>query len=233
MNQAQPFPIIAYQNNPIFAYINALLTVQVIPGVPQATYAVTSGTLPPGITLNSTTGTLSGTPSMLVENQVVEITGTFNDSTTYTVPATFNVLNIPVPAQQSNQDSQAGLVALQEFRTYLFINEVNSLIANANALGKTWIFATVPEVVSFNTLQNYFQGLNYSIFPVNWRANRFQINTPVGEFYSSGEFYKGGPWGNPYYQLPRPGYPFLSDGLNRIKISWNPYPIGRYAPYYF
>jgi hypothetical protein len=235
MNFAQPFPIIAWSLSPVFAYIGMPISITTIPGVSAVNFAVTAGSLPPGLSLDSETGTISGTPSLLMTNNVVSITGTFVDSTTYTVQLPFSILSIPVEAPASNAASQDGFLELAEYRTNIFINEVNELIAQAVQQGKFEIFASVPEICNFNVITNYFEGLNYSIQPVNWRANRYQISNPwLGSFQQYGE-YSPPYYGNPYYSLiPRPGYPFLSpNGLNRVRISWNPFPIGRYAPYYY
>jgi hypothetical protein len=233
-NQPQVFNILAYQGNPAYFQIGQQVSLQPIPGTAQATYSIVSGTLPPGLSLASETGYVTGIPTMLANNVVVGIQANFTNDTSYICNLTLNIINIPVPAQESNQDSQQGLVALSEYRTSIFIQDVNNMILNANNLGETWVFADVPWVVNFQTITNYFQGLNYSVSLVNWRANRYQINTPwLGTFFNSGEFYQGGPWGNPYYQLPRPGYAINSPNANRIRISWNATPAPRYAPYYY
>lgn len=232
---AQPFPIIAYSSSPVLTYIGVPVTITTAPGVSAASFAVTAGTLPLGLSLDPVSGTISGTPSLLMTNNVVSITGTFVDSTTYTVQLPFSILNIPVEAPASNAASQDGALALMQYHTNIFVNDVNAMIANATQLGKFQIFVDVPLIADFNAILNYFSGLNYSLQLVNWRASRYQISSPwLGEFYGSGMYGTYAPpyFGNPYYAL-RPGYPAVSPNNRRIVVSWNPIPIGRYAPYYY
>jgi hypothetical protein len=77
-------------------------TLQVVGGVPPITWAVSSGTLPAGLTLNSSTGTISGTP-------------TFSGSSTFTVSAGYtpaSVVSVPPPVitQQQLTINVAGLL---------------------------------------------------------------------------------------------------------------------------
>jgi hypothetical protein len=231
--QPQSFPFLAYQGNPAYFQIGQTINLLPVPGTAQATYAITMGTLPVGLSLNASTGAITGVPTTLIADNITQITATFLNDSTYICNLTITITNIPLPAMESNQNSQQGLVGLSNYQTSLFIHDTNYMISNAYQLGHAWVDVQVPPLANMNTVRNYFQSLNYSFSLINFRANRFQINTPIGEFYSSGEFYKGGPFGNPFYQLPRPGYAYASPQNNRVRISWNPYPAGQFAPYYF
>ncbi len=78
-------------------------TVTGFTGTPTYGYAVTSGTLPPGLTLSSTTGIISGTPTTANANQViVTITVTAGSETASTnivlpavLPPSLSIMHVP------------------------------------------------------------------------------------------------------------------------------------------
>lgn len=234
ISQNQPFPVLIYSPNPSFYQIGQTVYIAPYPGTNAASYAVTSGTLPAGLTLNPTSGLITGTPTTLGSNIVTQITATFQDETTYISNLTISIIDIPIQAQPQNQASVQNLTALAQYHFNIFINDTNTQILNAVNLGQTWVDVNLPSIINYNEVLNYFQSLNYSVQIVNWRSFRFQVNTPQGEFYNSGEYpYGSYMWGYPFFQTPAPGYPFLPKNSNRIRITWNPFPISQYAPYYF
>ena len=59
-----------------------------------ASYAISSGTLPAGLSLNATTGVISGTPTAAVSSSVVAVTATNGGGTSASADLTFNIAAI-------------------------------------------------------------------------------------------------------------------------------------------
>ena len=77
-------------------------TLQAVGGVPPVTWAVSSGTLPAGLTLNASTGTISGTPT-------ASGSSTFTVSASY-IPASVGSPPPPVTTQQQLTIAVAGVL---------------------------------------------------------------------------------------------------------------------------
>jgi hypothetical protein len=213
MFNAPPFPTIVYQPNPAFFQIGQAALVSPIPGTSASAYAIASGTLPAGLSLNAVTGVISGTPSMLSPASTVTIAGTMPNSSIFDVKVTITITNIPLTAISSNQSSATGLNSVMNFYETNFISQCNEMILNNNSLGKFSIDADVPPQASMKTLRAYFTSLNYNFWPIYWRANNANNDyyNPFGDFSN--------PEGYPY-SLPRVGYAVKSARSNRVRISW-------------
>jgi hypothetical protein len=59
-------------------------------------YAITSGTLPAGLSLNTTTGAITGTPTVAASS-TINVTATNAGGTSTAATITFNITNLPVP----------------------------------------------------------------------------------------------------------------------------------------
>ena len=70
----------------------------------SVTYAVTSGTLPAGLTLNTSTGVISGTPTA-ASSDTITITGTGATSGSATTSITFSISGATVPSSSGGGDS--------------------------------------------------------------------------------------------------------------------------------
>lgn len=69
----------------------ALTSYQIIATGNPTSYAISSGTLPVGLTLNASTGIISGTPTEAVEGRVVAVTATSSSGTSEPANLTFNI----------------------------------------------------------------------------------------------------------------------------------------------
>ena len=207
-----PFDIVRYYPNPSFLNVGVPATIMPGPGSQATNYSITDGTLPVGLSLNTTTGSVTGTPTALSAATAVSITCLNADATTYVVNLIISVIDIPQQALIANQGSAQDSVIIRNYYETIFINDANILIANAQSLGQFEIFMDLPWQASFNSLQKYFQSLNYTFFPEYWR------NNTAGNFALSFGAYDS-PAGFPYY--PRVGYPVISNRSNRVRISWS------------
>ncbi len=86
-------------------------------------YAVSPGTLPPGLTLNTTTGVISGTPTT-IGTYVVPTTASNSSGASTSVNLTFTISNPPVPVVTAS--SQAGVVGTAFSYTVVATNSPTS-----------------------------------------------------------------------------------------------------------
>lgn len=213
-----PFDATFFYPNPSFLNVGVPATIIPGPGAQALSYTITAGTLPAGLSLNATTGYVTGTPTTLSEATTVSITCLNVDTTTYVVNLIISVIAIPEKALLANQGSAQEAVSIAQYWENIFINDANTLIANAQSQGKFEIFMDLPWMASFHTLQTYYESLGYTFWPVYWR------NNTIGEYglsfgaYASPAGYQG------YPLITRPGYPVESPNSRKVKISWASYP---------
>ena len=217
--QFYPFDATFFYPNPSFLNVGVPATIKPSPGAQAVSYTISAGTLPSGLSLNATTGYVTGTPAALSAATTVSITCLNHDATTYIVNLIISVIEIPEKALLANQGSAQDAVSLRNYWENIFILDATTLIANAQAQGKFEITMDVPWMASFHTLQTYFESLNYTFWPVYWRQNtNGEYGLSFG-LYSSPAGYQGYPLTN-----VRAGYPVESHGSNKVKISWSSYP---------
>jgi hypothetical protein len=109
---------------------------------PLPTYAVTSGTLPAGLTLNTSTGVISGTPTA-TNSASVTITATNTATTPQTATATVT-FSITAPTQQSEPDRKVTICHRTHSETNPYVRitvDYNSVNRPSGHQGHDEIFA--------------------------------------------------------------------------------------------
>jgi hypothetical protein len=211
-----PFDAVFYIPNPSVFQVGQTVSILPGPGSQGVNYAITSGTLPAGLSLNATTGAITGTPTMLYPSATTVITCTNQDSTVFSVSVNITITNIPVLALASNQASSMDLVAFQAYRENLFMIETNNMILNQNQLGRYELVVNLPWEVSFNNMQTYYNSLGYTFFPVYFHQNVSGVFGLSFGAYAS-------PVGYPLIGT-NAGYPEIAPANRQVRISWSSYP---------
>ncbi len=132
-------------------------TVTGFTGTPTYGYAVTSGTLPPGLTLSSTTGIISGTPTTANANQViVTITvtaGSETASTNIVLPAVLPPsLSIMPAGGQGNSltfMSERYLAILEEIGSGQVVAEVRLSSASLTPVTVEYVTEDLPMTIRY------------------------------------------------------------------------------------
>ena len=227
-SQIYPFTVLTYSPASSFFQIGQSVSFGPNPQTTSNTYAITSGTLPAGLSLNPSTGMITGTPTTLTPTSTILITSTLPDTTTRQCSIEISIIDIPQIAPASNQASATDLTSLMHRAESKFISEVNQMILNNNQLGVFQVFAELPLYASVKTLMDYYQNLGYVFTFVNWRnINSFAFAMPTGDFSPASSYW---PWTgyfpyNDFYFSPRSGYAVEPENLPRVMISWFATPV--------
>jgi len=223
---AYPFPTLTYTPNPSFFQMGQATVISPVPGTGGSNFAIASGSLPAGLTLNPTTGVISGTPTALVVSNVV-ISDTLPDTTVLTCSLIITITDIPTVAPVSNTTSATDLVALMNFYEKNFVAATTQMIANNQQLGMYWVDVDLPLRANPKTMRAYFEALGYQFYAVNWRdyQTNYDYFWGTGDFFNRGYYGQG--WGllNPGYGRNKPGYPCAPVNKPRIRISWFGNPV--------
>ena len=155
----------------------------VLGGTAPYKFTLTSGTLPSGVTLNSSTGLISGLPAAFTANQAIAIVVSVSDSTSQTASKTFINLvrsstassfaiitpSIPTPASGVNYGASIGLtggtapfsfaIVSGSLPAGLSINASSGLISGTVALaaqGASFLFTVrVTDALGLQSSQSY------------------------------------------------------------------------------
>jgi len=236
-NPIYPFTVLRYTLNPSIWQVGQAVSVGPSPGAAQATYAITSGTLPAGLSLSSSTGIISGTPTTVTPASTILITATLTDASTKQCSVIITISDIPVIAPAANQTSATDLTALMNQAAINFITDATAMIVNNNQLGLFQAFFDLLDYAPINALRTYFQNLGYTFNIVTQENWQYQYNSPyLGEFYYIGyPYYQNGPL-NPFGPVPALNYPYSGPQQTpvrpRVLITWQSTPVCPQWPYY-
>jgi len=240
-----PFPtsplsstqILAFYPNPIFGRPGVPLTIKVSPIFGGNSFTVTAGALPSGLTLNPTTGEISGTVTSVTPNTLVTIQGT-NGTGTWPCVLSITITDVPDSASTANQNSATGLTSLVQRAEMNFLSASEYLINQANAQGRFNIYMTLPEYVSFNFVYAYFSKLNFIVKDLSPSQNSFGFQSEFAGYpdfpspypYNLDANYPGCSNFSDFTQFPAMVRPKIA---RRVLISFAPYS-GYYSfPYGF
>lgn len=215
-----PFSIITYRFNPAFFQIGQTVNLLPSPGFSAVSYAL-SGTLPAGISFNTSTGAFTGTPTTLTAASTLVVTATLADSTITSCNVIITITDVPVTAVVANNDSAASLTNLKLLAEQRFLSDVEVMINNQNALGNFFAYFELPQYVSFNFAYFYLTKLNFIVQNLSPSQNNFEFVSEFGQFPSfPGEVTPG--FEN-YNDFTQPHPLVISKPVRRIRVSWTPY----------
>lgn len=223
-----PFSILKYTpNNPLFGQIGQTLSVSPQVGFSAVSYAVTAGSLPAGITLNSTTGVISGTSSILVPATKITITATLADSSQTSTDVWISIINIPDTAKNSNQNTTNSKSANQLLLEQNFLADVALVIQNNQKLGLYHGYFNVPQNASMRDLRNYLVSLSYNFTVLYPSQNDYLFVSQFGGLPDSPQF--------PDFTQPYPVTGNCGQDHRKILLTWseNSCPFWLYPYYYY
>ena len=221
-----PFTVVKYYNNPSIWQPNQQVTTQPVPGTSAVSYSITTGTLPLGLSINATTGVISGSVAVDTPQTTVVVGGLQADASTHYCTVIITIESIPVTAPAANQASATGLTDLQATAAQNFINAVNQLVSNNNQLGMFYAWFDVLPHLPIMSLRAYLTSLGYTFTVRAGNGSEYPNSlesfniTPFGSFYPVLDY--SPPFGTPQNFPPPP----------RILITWRSTPVYPQYPYY-
>ena len=228
-----PFSILSYYgSNPSFWQIGQNLLVSPTPGFSAASYSL-GGTLPAGITFNTTTGVFSGIPTNLTPATTLTVTATLANSTTTVCTVIMSIVDIPETARLVNQASATSHTALTNRFESLFLTSAEQLINNANSMGKFSVVMELRDYVSFNFVYNYFTNLNFTVVNLYPSNNYQEFSVYYGGYGESfpNACFPSTNFPGCFDDFTQP-YPVVAARLpRRVRITWTPYAGYQPFPY--
>lgn len=176
-----PFSILRLTPNPAFYQPLQPVSIGPVVGFSAVNYVVTAGTLPAGLTLNATTGQVTGTSSSLVPATMVTITATLANSTTTSTNLWISFIDEPNTAFNTNQNTGNSRSANALLLDQNFIADVASQIISQSELGLYYTFANLHPGANAKTLMNFFTSLNYTFSFVYPSQNGLNFISAFGQ----------------------------------------------------
>ena len=164
-------------------------------GVAPYTFAITNGSLPPGLSLNANTGVISGTPTSDL-NTPYPCTITLTDSLGLTASNTYSIgvgvaiatTTLPSPEAGTSYNEAISLVAGTSPVTYTVTS--GALPSGLTLNSSTGAITGTPTTVNFRSLVSFNTSLNYPTDSVIEDAN----GDLFGTSQSGGTFFAGAVW---------------------------------------
>lgn len=230
-----PFTTLRYSLNPSIWQPGQAVTIKPTPDSPGISYAITSGSLPPGLTIDSLTGVISGTAGPVIPKTTVVVGATQSDSSVHYCTVILTIEDIPITAPLVNQASSTSLTNLQATAAQNFINNANQIISNNDQIGlfQAW-FDMLPHL-PVASLRRYFESLGYTFWLTQGSYNGYSISLEPFTLPGFGPFYGGYPFNLINYNTDYAfwyGSPQNFGPPPRILIKWNSTPVYPTWPYY-
>ena len=230
-----PFSSLKYNQNPSFWQPGQTVTITPFPGTSGISFAITSGTLPSGLSINSTTGVISGTAGSVIPPTSVIVGATQTDASIQYCTVIIAIEDIPALAPTANQASATGLTDLQAVAAQNFIAAANQIISNNNELGLFQAWFDVLPHLPIASLQAYFQSLGYTFWITQNSYNGYPVSTDPYSAAVWSNFYGGYPYSLLNYNTPEAywyGAPQNFPPAPRILITWKSTPVYPQWPYF-
>jgi hypothetical protein len=223
----QPFSILKYQPNPAFFQPNQAITISPITGFSAVSYVLSSGTLPSGVTLNATTGIISGSSSSTVPATMVTVTATLANSTTTSTNVWLSVIDIPETALNANQNTTNFASSNRLILEQNFLSDLSAMIINNSQLGLFYTYVNVPMGASMLALQTYLTSLNYVFCILYPSQNVYDFTSQFGGLPDYAQY--------PDFTQPYPITANISQDSRKVLVSWsdNSCPYWLWPYYYY
>ena len=217
-----PFSIISYgTNNPLWVQPQQTVNIPPVPGFSAQSYSI-SGSLPVGLSFNTSTGVISGTPTTLTPSATLVITATLAGGATTSCNFIVTVTDEPPEAIVANSASAVGLTDSKLIAQQNFISSTEAIINNNNQLGKYTATVELSNYISMIWAYNYLTSLNYSVVNLSPSQNDFEFASQFGQFPSF-----PGPWNSLYAgqseDFTQPVPLVRSKPPRKLLLSWTPF----------
>ena len=226
-----PFSVISYgSSNPLWVQPNMPVNVGPVPGFSAASYSI-SASLPTGLSFNTTTGVVSGTPTTLTPATTYVITANLIAGGTTTCNFVVTVTNEPPPALTSNTNSAVKVIDNKLLAQQNWLASVEQMVGNNSQLGIYWANINLTNWISFYWCYNYLTSLNYTVVNLTPSQNDYEFVSYFGQptaFPGLG----GYPYGyDDYSDFGQPYPAVISRPQRKIRISWSVNSCGAYPPF--
>jgi hypothetical protein len=217
----QNFSILSYgYQNPLWCAPNVAISVNPVPGFSAVSYSLT-GSLPAGLSFNTTTGNISGTPTAVTPTATLVITATLANSSTSSVTMPITVSNEPPQAIVANTASALGLVDSKLVAQTNWLASAEQTINNNNAIGKYTASLILTDYISFMWVYNYMTSLNYSVTNLTPAQDDYQFISYFGQPQAfSGSL---SPFNQNFEDFTQPTNLVRSRPVRKVLISWSPF----------
>ncbi len=197
-----------------------------------SSYAITSGSLPAGLSLNTGSGAITGTPTALATSSVVGVSATNGSGTgTGTLTFTINKASLTITANNITKCSGATYTfAGTEFSSLGLVNgdavsSVTLMSAGAPAAATTGVYSITPSAAVGTGLSNY--NINYNLGLMTVETLTLMITQVNPDCYSDPGSLSGSVTGGtaPYMYEVNSGLTYLSG-----PIVYGPSTTPLYSP---
>lgn len=219
MSTLQSFQILTYQPNPAFFQPNLPVLISPLPGYGGLGFAVTNGSLPSGLILDSRTGIISGSVVSVMDPVTLTITGT-NSFGNWPCELIINITDQPTQAIPANQASATGLTTQKQFYESNFVASLQYLINQNNTQGKYTAVLEMPNLVSFRFVFEYLSPLGFRVVNLTPSQDDYLFTS----FFGQNTSFPGPCYPDNFYNDFTQPYPLIvSRSARKVAISWSPY----------
>jgi len=219
----QPFSILSYGfQNPLWCQPNVAVNVSPVPGFSALSYAITSGSLPAGLSFNTTSGTIYGTPTTLTPTTTLVITATLANSSTTSVNLPITVTDEPPQALAANSASATGLTDSKLIAQTNFISSAEAIVNNNNQLGLYYATLILGDYISYKWAYTYLTSLNYSVVNLAPSQNDYLFTSFFGQ-PTSFPSPASSIYNQNFQDFTQPTNLTPSRPVRKIGISWTPF----------
>lgn len=218
----QPFSILSYgYQNPLWCAPNVAVNVSPVPGFSAVSYSLT-GSLPAGLNFNTSTGTISGTPTTITATTTLIIVATLANSTTSSVNLPITVTDEPPQAIAANTASTIGLVDSKLIAQSNFLASAEQIINNNNKIGIYNATLILGDYISYAWAYNYLTSLNYSVVNLAPSQNDYEFTSFFGQ-PTSFPSPASNIFNTNFEDFTQPVPLVRSRPVRKIGISWTPF----------